>query len=105
MNKQQTIVTMFDTISKRYDITNRILSFGIDKTWRRKACELAYNHYNSPHIDHIIDIACGTGDMIGHWRDTALKKNTLTAYKSIVSRCLEMYHNEGCHISCVITFS
>lgn len=37
--------------------------------------------------------------------NTALKKNTLTAYKSIVSRCLEMYYNEGCHISCVITFS
>ncbi|PHR70770.1 MAG: bifunctional demethylmenaquinone methyltransferase/2-methoxy-6-polyprenyl-1,4-benzoquinol methylase UbiE [Arcobacter sp.] len=73
MGKQEKIVSMFDDIAKTYDITNRVLSMGIDKTWRHKACNLAYSFYDKDNISKIIDVACGTGDMIVEWKKTASK--------------------------------
>jgi demethylmenaquinone methyltransferase/2-methoxy-6-polyprenyl-1,4-benzoquinol methylase len=62
---------MFDDIAKTYDLANRILSMGVDKTWRAKACNLAFMLYNKPHIDKIIDVACGTGDLMIDWNNIA----------------------------------
>jgi len=75
MNKQEKIITMFNDISKTYDIANRILSFGVDKIWRKKACNLAYSLYKQEKIDKILDIACGTGDLMIDWNKIAQKKN------------------------------
>jgi demethylmenaquinone methyltransferase/2-methoxy-6-polyprenyl-1,4-benzoquinol methylase len=56
--KKQQVQTMFDRIAPRYDLLNRVLSFGIDKSWRRKAIrELA-----TYRPKQILDVACGTGD-------------------------------------------
>lgn len=41
--KQDKIVGMFDDIASTYDLANRVLSMGIDKQWRRKGCEKAYD--------------------------------------------------------------
>lgn len=65
-NKQREIVAMFDSIAQNYDIANRILSFGIDRKWRKEACERAIGLCEKDSID-ILDIACGTGDMILCW--------------------------------------
>ena len=72
MGKQEKIVSMFDDIAGTYDITNRVLSMGIDKSWRNKACNLAYSFYEKDEIPKIVDVACGTGDMITYWKKTAL---------------------------------
>ena len=34
---------------------------GIDKSWRNKACNLAFNFYGKKDIEKIVDVACGTG--------------------------------------------
>ena len=68
MQKQEKIVSMFDDIAPTYDTANRVMSMGIDKSWRRKACDLAYNYYAKDSIDRIVDVACGTGDMMEFWR-------------------------------------
>ena len=68
-NKQREIVAMFDSIAQNYDIANRILSFGIDKKWRKEACEKAIGLCEKDSLD-ILDIACGTGDMIAQWLKT-----------------------------------
>lgn len=75
MGKQEKIVSMFDEIAGTYDVANRVLSMGIDKTWRNKACNLAYSFYDKKSLDKIIDVACGTGDMIDYWLKTAKKAN------------------------------
>ena len=72
MGKQEKIVSMFDDIAGTYDITNRVLSMGIDKSWRNKACNLAYSFYEKDEIPKIVDVACGTGDMIAYWKKTAI---------------------------------
>ncbi len=64
---------MFDNIAKTYDISNRVLSFGIDKSWRKIACNKTYKNYNKREIDLIVDVACGTGDMCQYWLKVAKK--------------------------------
>jgi len=71
--KQEKIVSMFDNIAPTYDTANRVMSMGVDKSWRRKACDLAYAYYAKDSIDKIVDVACGTGDMMDFWRSRAEK--------------------------------
>jgi demethylmenaquinone methyltransferase/2-methoxy-6-polyprenyl-1,4-benzoquinol methylase len=50
---------MFDGIAARYDLVNRVISLGIDQSWRRKtvrALELGPRH-------HVLDLATGTADL------------------------------------------
>jgi len=67
MDKQEKIVSMFDQIAGTYDITNRVLSMGIDKSWRKTAINKVLNLYNKNSIEIIADVACGTGDMMMYW--------------------------------------
>ena len=69
--KQEKIVSMFDDIAPTYDTANRVMSMGVDKSWRRKACDLAYKFYAKDSVDKIVDVACGTGDMMDFWRSRA----------------------------------
>lgn len=70
-DNQEDIVKMFDEIAKKYDLANRILSMGIDKKWRKKACNLAYDFYGKSDIPKIVDVACGTGDLMIDWENVA----------------------------------
>jgi demethylmenaquinone methyltransferase/2-methoxy-6-polyprenyl-1,4-benzoquinol methylase len=56
--KRRQIRSLFDTIAPRYDLVNRIMSFGLDVRWRRRAMR----QLNANAGDLIIDLACGTGD-------------------------------------------
>lgn len=76
MDKQKKIVSMFDNIAKTYDIANRVLSLGIDKSWRNKACNKSFELYNKTTIEKVVDVACGTGDMILFWKQSA-KENQI----------------------------
>jgi len=66
-NKQQKIVEMFNDIAPTYDKANRVLSMGVDIQWRKKACDETFFRYKKD-IDLIVDVACGTGDMMGYWK-------------------------------------
>ncbi|PZD77641.1 bifunctional demethylmenaquinone methyltransferase/2-methoxy-6-polyprenyl-1,4-benzoquinol methylase UbiE [Mesonia sp. K7] len=50
---------MFDTISDGYDGLNRVISFGIDKSWRKKVIKKVVE--TKP--KNALDIATGTGDL------------------------------------------
>ena len=57
--KGEKIQEMFDTIAPRYDFLNRLLSFGIDRRWRRFAVkQIKYTDGG-----RILDVATGTGDV------------------------------------------
>jgi demethylmenaquinone methyltransferase/2-methoxy-6-polyprenyl-1,4-benzoquinol methylase len=73
--KQDKIVGMFDDIASTYDLANRVLSMGIDKQWRKKGCQKAYEILALKEIEQITDVACGTGDLLLYWREYAKKYN------------------------------
>ncbi len=50
---------MFSRISPRYDFLNRILSFGLDKSWRRKAVRIGMREK----CQKVLDVCAGTGEM------------------------------------------
>ena len=64
---------MFDDIAPTYDKANRVLSMGVDIQWRKKACDETFERYKKP-VDLIVDVACGTGDMMGYWQKRADKR-------------------------------
>lgn len=50
---------MFNIISPRYDLLNRLLSLGMDQYWRRQSIKML--HPSAP--GKFLDIGCGTGDL------------------------------------------
>jgi demethylmenaquinone methyltransferase / 2-methoxy-6-polyprenyl-1,4-benzoquinol methylase len=63
---------MFDRIYKRYDLLNRLFSFGQDISWRKKVAK----EIDNTEDQHLLDLASGTGDVAF----TILKKRANVAY-------------------------
>lgn len=68
MDKQKQIIEMFDHIAPNYDLANRVLSLGIDIQWRKEGCKKAIERLGRNENLNVLDVACGTGDMILHWQ-------------------------------------
>ena len=59
LSKKGQVEKMFNNISKEYDILNRVISFGIDVSWRKKIVKIL----KSKNPSTILDVATGTGDL------------------------------------------
>lgn len=58
--KTAAVRSMFDTIAPRYDLVNRLMTFGLDIRWRKRTVSaLAL-----PPGSRVLDLACGTGDFL-----------------------------------------
>jgi demethylmenaquinone methyltransferase/2-methoxy-6-polyprenyl-1,4-benzoquinol methylase len=57
--KVRAVRDMFDTIAPRYDLVNRLMTFGMDRGWRRRAVR----SLGLGPGDTVLDLACGTGDL------------------------------------------
>jgi demethylmenaquinone methyltransferase/2-methoxy-6-polyprenyl-1,4-benzoquinol methylase len=58
--KTALVRSMFDAIAPRYDLVNRVMTFGLDVRWRRRSVRaLAL-----PAGSRVLDLACGTGDFL-----------------------------------------
>jgi demethylmenaquinone methyltransferase/2-methoxy-6-polyprenyl-1,4-benzoquinol methylase len=57
--KSAAVRRLFDTISTRYDLVNRVMTAGMDVGWRRRAVQ----ELHLPGGALVVDLACGTGDL------------------------------------------
>lgn len=57
--KKEQVEHMFDNIAPTYDKLNHILSFNIDRIWRRRVMRIV----RRSHAHKIMDVATGTGDL------------------------------------------
>ncbi len=58
-SKREQVEQMFDNISPKYDLLNRVFSLGIDQAWRRKVIRLV----GQEPVEHLLDVATGTADL------------------------------------------
>ncbi len=58
-SKTVAVRQMFDSIAARYDLVNRLMTFGMDRGWRSRAI----TSLELPRGSTVLDLACGTGDM------------------------------------------
>ncbi|HEU4356016.1 MAG TPA: ubiquinone/menaquinone biosynthesis methyltransferase [Actinomycetota bacterium] len=57
--KARAVRGLFDRVSPRYDLVNRVMTFGMDLGWRRRAVR----ELRLPGGALVADLACGTGDL------------------------------------------
>ena len=58
-DKPERVRAMFSAIAAKYDLNNRLHSFGLDQSWRKAVVASAGI---TPETD-AVDVACGTGDL------------------------------------------
>lgn len=63
MTAQRNITAMFDDIAPRYDFLNHLLSFHIDRIWRRKVSKAVTKSLQHLPEPRILDVATGTADL------------------------------------------
>lgn len=68
--KKTQVRNMFNGIAKNYDALNRVISFGIDISWRKKVVALI----EATNPKNVLDIATGTGDLAIHLAETRAEK-------------------------------
>ena len=59
LGKKEQVTEMFDKVSSNYDFLNRLLTFGIDISWRKNVVQLVMDNK----AKKVLDIATGTGDL------------------------------------------
>ncbi len=66
---------MFTSVPPSYDLLNRLLTLRLDQSWRKKTARLCLE--NKP--ARVLDLCCGTGDLIIHLAGMAPSGTSLTA--------------------------
>jgi demethylmenaquinone methyltransferase/2-methoxy-6-polyprenyl-1,4-benzoquinol methylase len=69
--KAAQVRSMFDLIAPRYDLLNRVLTFGMDMGWRRRTVASLSLEPSAL----VLDVACGTGDLC--------RELSLTGYRPV----------------------
>jgi demethylmenaquinone methyltransferase/2-methoxy-6-polyprenyl-1,4-benzoquinol methylase len=54
---------MFGRVAFRYDLANHLLSFNIDRYWRRRTVARVRGVLENPEA-RVVDLCCGTGDLL-----------------------------------------
>jgi demethylmenaquinone methyltransferase / 2-methoxy-6-polyprenyl-1,4-benzoquinol methylase len=67
--KVKAVTSMFDAIAPKYDLVNRVMTFGMDSGWRRKTVA----ELRLPEGSLVLDVACGTGDLCRELRKSKLQ--------------------------------
>ncbi len=84
---------MFAAIAPRYDAANRVLTAGMDESWRRAAID----RLAAPEGGRILDVCCGTGDVSFHLlrRDPSLHVTGLDFCEPMLAGARARAHTEA----------
>ena len=85
-SKKDFVNTVFNSVFKKYDLMNDIMSFGVHRLWKSNLIDWMQPTLNSK----LIDMAAGTGDMTKLF----IERTNLTGQATMVDQNIEML-NEG----------
>ncbi|HEY5274569.1 MAG TPA: ubiquinone/menaquinone biosynthesis methyltransferase [Acidimicrobiales bacterium] len=57
--KLEKVQQMFDEVAPRYELVNTVMTFGMDRSWRRRTINALALRPGA----RVLDLACGTGDL------------------------------------------
>lgn len=77
----------FDTISKEYNLLNRLITFGLDIHWKKKVAEIALK--NSP--KRVLDVATGTGDIASAMN--SVEVHAIDPSKKMLTQAIKKHKN------------
>jgi demethylmenaquinone methyltransferase / 2-methoxy-6-polyprenyl-1,4-benzoquinol methylase len=80
--KARRVRGMFDAIAERYDLVNRVMTFGLDVGWRRAAVA----ELRIPGRSRVADLACGTGDLCTELRRAGYRPTGFDFSMGMLSR-------------------
>jgi ubiquinone/menaquinone biosynthesis methyltransferase len=80
--KQRVVRRIFATIADRYDLITAVLSYGRDRKWKERLIALA----SLTREDRVLDLACGTGDILFH----AARRARLAVGLDVTFRMLQL---------------
>ena len=75
VRKRRPLYYIFSTVPRRYDLINRIVTWRLDKRWRREATRECLASYP----EKVLDLCCGTGDLAINLAQLAENNVELTA--------------------------
>lgn len=94
VSRQGQIVQMFNQIAPTYDRANRVLSFGVDNSWRKAAAKAVLDALLQDGAVKsslcVADVACGTGDMISVWQNEAAERGVKECQITGIDPSLQM---------------
>ena len=62
MDKEKYVYTVFQSIADGYDSANERISLGMHRMWKKAAAKMLFERV--PKNSSVLDIGCGTGDML-----------------------------------------
>jgi demethylmenaquinone methyltransferase/2-methoxy-6-polyprenyl-1,4-benzoquinol methylase len=92
--KAGAVRTMFGRIAGRYDLMNRLMTFGRDKTWHREVVRQAC----LPAAGRLLDIGTGTGGIVGAALDRDPDLMAVAADFTIEMMAAGRMRHTGCSI-------
>ena len=76
--KKENINKIFESNANKYDLMNDIMSFGLHRKWKRKFIDLIDLNLKNKNI--ILDLGCGTGDIISQINNKSELNSNYLAY-------------------------
>ena len=73
-NKKGLVQNVFDQVYNNYDLMNDLMSFGIHRLWKKNLIHMM----NPSSNQKLIDVACGTGDIVKIYLDLTNKDSNVT---------------------------
>ena len=76
--KKENVNKIFQSIAYKYDLMNDLMSFGLHRKWKRKFIDLIDLNLKNKNI--ILDLGCGTGDIISQINNKSKLNSNYLAY-------------------------
>ena len=76
--KKENVNKIFQSIADKYDLMNDLMSFGLHRNWKKKFVDLIDLNFAKKNI--ILDLGCGTGDIIFQINNKSKLNSNYSAY-------------------------